>query len=59
MQGLVTAMVVVVVVVVVRIDVPVEVMGTIEVRTEVVVMVGENVVVAMNDVFASVAVTVG
>jgi len=59
MQGRVTAIVVVVVVVVVSIEVPVDVVGTTEVRIEVVVRVGEKVVVAMNDVFASVTVTVG
>jgi len=59
MHGLVTATVVVVVVVVVRTEVPVEVVGAIEVRTEVIVRVGENVVVAVNDVFVSVIVAVG
>ena len=59
MQGLVIATVVVVVVVVVWIEVAVEVVGIIEVRSEVVVTVGENVVVLMNDVFACVTVTDG
>ena len=59
MQGLVISMVVVVVVVVVRIEVPVEVAGTVEVWIVVIVTVGENVVVVMNDVLASVTVSVG
>jgi len=59
MQGLVIATVVVVMVVVVRTEVAVEVVGIMEVRSEVVVTVGENVVVVMNDVFASVTMTVG
>ena len=59
MQGLVIATVVVVIVVVVRTEVAVEVVGIMEVRSEVVVTVGENVVVVMNDVFASVTMTVG
>jgi len=46
-------------VVVVRTEVAVEVVGITEVRSEVVVTVGENVVVVMNDVFASVTMTVG
>lgn len=53
------ATVVVVVVEVVKTDVPIEVADMTEVRTEVIVTVGEYVVVGMNDVLSCVTMTVG
>lgn len=48
-----------VVVVVVRTDVTCEVVGTTEIQTDVIVTVGENVVVGTKDVFVNTTVKVG